>query len=200
MAALYRESDVLLKLSRVEGLGLAPLEGFHSGLPCVVTPYTGSEAYARHGENAMVVGFDDVPGTAATLDALARRRSLLAELGEGALATAAEWPSVEQATAELHGALDGDPRRGAARVRRAAAPPDARAGHRDRPRTHRSAARRAREALTEAEALVRELSASRDECGEMLEAKTAELARIRASAPYRLGSAVRRAARRVTGR
>ncbi len=29
MAALYRESDVLLKLSRVEGLGLAPVEGFH---------------------------------------------------------------------------------------------------------------------------------------------------------------------------
>src|SRR4051812_25428739 len=40
MAALYRDHDVLLKLSRVEGLGLAPVEGFHSGLPCVVTPYT----------------------------------------------------------------------------------------------------------------------------------------------------------------
>ena len=48
MAALYRDSDVLLKLSRVEGLGLAPVEGFHSGLPCVVTPYTGHEEYARH--------------------------------------------------------------------------------------------------------------------------------------------------------
>ena len=31
MAALYRESDVLVKLSRVEGLGLAPVEGFHCG-------------------------------------------------------------------------------------------------------------------------------------------------------------------------
>ena len=71
MAALYRESDVLVKLSRVEGLGLAPVEGFHCGLPCVVTPFTGHEEYARHGENAIVTGFDDLPGTAGWLDLLA---------------------------------------------------------------------------------------------------------------------------------
>ena len=38
MAALYAEHDVLLKLSRFEGLGLPVLEAFHVGRPCVVTP------------------------------------------------------------------------------------------------------------------------------------------------------------------
>ena len=80
MAALYRDSDVLVKLSRVEGLGLAPIEGFHGGLPCVVTPFTGHDEYAHHRENAMVVGFDDPAGTAATLDELARDRDLLERL------------------------------------------------------------------------------------------------------------------------
>ena len=77
MAELYSESDVLLKLSRVEGLGLSPVEGFHCGLPCVVAPFTGHQEYVRHGENGIVVGFDDVEGTAGWLDVLARDRELL---------------------------------------------------------------------------------------------------------------------------
>jgi len=200
MAALYRESDVLLKLSRVEGLGLAPVEGFHSGLPCVVTPFTGSEAYARDGENAMIVGFDDAPGTAATLDALARRRALLAELGEGALATAAEWPSVEEATAELHSALEQT-------LAEEEPAPDARLLRRTlelgteigRGRTDRLRSA-TEEALTDAQAQVRDLFASRDGCLEALEATRAELVQAKVSAQYRLRSAVKRATRRVTGR
>jgi glycosyltransferase involved in cell wall biosynthesis len=42
MAALYAEHDVLLKLPRFEGLSLPPLEAFHVGLPCVLTPFTGA--------------------------------------------------------------------------------------------------------------------------------------------------------------
>jgi hypothetical protein len=95
MASLYAEHDVLLKLSRFEGSGLPPLEAFHCGLPCVVTPYTGGEDYVSHGVNALVAGFDDEPGTTAALDLLASDPSLLARLGEGALATAARWPDRE---------------------------------------------------------------------------------------------------------
>ena len=105
MAALYAEHDVLLKLPRFEGLGLPPLEAFHVGVPCVVTPFTGSEDYVEHGVNALVVGFDDEPGTAAALDRLARDPALRARLREGALATAARWPDHETASAAFATAL-----------------------------------------------------------------------------------------------
>ena len=105
MAALYAEHDVLLKLSRVESVGMPPLEAFHMGVPCVLTPYTGHEQYARHGENCLIAGFDDEPGTTALLDLLARDRELLGRLSEGALATAAGWPSREDSGAAFADAL-----------------------------------------------------------------------------------------------
>jgi glycosyltransferase involved in cell wall biosynthesis len=92
MAELYREHDVLLKPPRFEGLSLPPLEAFHVGLPCVLTPFTGSEDFACHGVNALVVGFDDVPGTSSALDLLARDEALRARLRDGALRTAERWP------------------------------------------------------------------------------------------------------------
>ena len=52
------------------------------------------------------------------------------------------------------------------------------------------------QALTSAEALVRELSESRDECAERLDDAKAELARIKATPAYRLGRAAKRLARR----
>jgi hypothetical protein len=105
MAALYTEHDVLLKLSRFEGLGLPPLEAFHAGTPCVLTPFTGSEDYAEHGVNSLVVGFDDLPGTSAALDLLARDDALLARLSDGARATAARWPDRDAASDAFVAAL-----------------------------------------------------------------------------------------------
>ena len=46
------ESDVVLKLSRVEGMYGPPLEGFHWGATCVTTPVTGHDEYVEHGWNA----------------------------------------------------------------------------------------------------------------------------------------------------
>lgn len=96
MADLYVRTDVLLKLSRVEGMFGPPLEAFHRGATCVVTPVTGHEEYVEHGENGLLVGWDDPQGTAATLDLLARDRALLHRLRHGALQTARAWPSWEQ--------------------------------------------------------------------------------------------------------
>jgi glycosyltransferase involved in cell wall biosynthesis len=107
MAAEYARHDVLLKLSRVEALALAPLEAFHVGVPAVVAAYTGNEEYMRHGVNGLVVSHDDLPGTAGALDALARDRALLGTLSHGALATARDWPSAEQAAGEFAAALEG---------------------------------------------------------------------------------------------
>jgi glycosyltransferase involved in cell wall biosynthesis len=97
MARLYREHDVVLKLSRVEGMFGPPLEGFHCGATCVVTPVTGHDEYVRHGHNGLVVDWDDTRGTARALDLLARDRALLHLLRTNALATARAWPSWEQA-------------------------------------------------------------------------------------------------------
>jgi hypothetical protein len=48
-------------------------------------------------------------------------------------------------------------------------------------------------ALTSAERLVRELSASRDDCAAMLDDARAELARIKGSRAYRIARAAKRA-------
>ncbi len=53
MAQLYARSDVVLKLSRVEGMFGPPLEGFHCGATCVVTAVTGHEEYVEHGVNGL---------------------------------------------------------------------------------------------------------------------------------------------------
>jgi glycosyltransferase involved in cell wall biosynthesis len=105
MAALYAGHDVVLKLSRVEGMFGPPLEGMHMGATCVVTPVTGHEEYVEHGVNGLVVGWDDRRGTARALDLLARDRERLAELRAGALATARAWPSWEQAGQRMAEAL-----------------------------------------------------------------------------------------------
>ncbi len=105
MAALYARSDVVLKLSRVEGMFGPPLEGMHCGATCVVTAVTGAEEYVEHGRNGLVVDWDDPRGTSRALDLLARDRALLHSLRLGALATARSWPSWEQAGTMMAAAL-----------------------------------------------------------------------------------------------
>lgn len=105
MAELYAEHDVLLKLSRHEGLSLPCLEAMHVGRPCVVTPFGGHRDFLRHGVNGLLVGYDDVAGTARQLDRLAGDPGLLERLGAGALEMAATWPSPEDSTAQLTAAM-----------------------------------------------------------------------------------------------
>jgi glycosyltransferase involved in cell wall biosynthesis len=98
MAALFGDSHVLLKLPRAEGMYGPPLEAFHMGATVVTTAVTGHDEYVRHGENGLVVGWDDVPGTARALDLLARDRRRLHELRCGALRTARAWPDWRQSS------------------------------------------------------------------------------------------------------
>lgn len=98
MAAQYEQSDVVLKLSRVEGMFGPPLEGFHKGATCVVTPVTGHDEYVSHGWNGIIVDWDDARGTARWLDILSRDRRLLHRLRVNALKTAQAWPSWDQST------------------------------------------------------------------------------------------------------
>ena len=105
MREQYARHDVLLKLSRVEGLPLPLVEACHVGVPCVVTPFTGHDEVIRHGENGLVVGFDDRDGAAAALDLLARDRSLLQRLSAGAVESMSGWPSADEAAATFATAL-----------------------------------------------------------------------------------------------
>lgn len=105
MADLYRETDVVLKLSGVEGVSGPPLEGFHAGATCVVTQVTGHEEYVEHGFNGLVTDWDDLRATARQLDLLARDRELLHFLRTNALETARAWPSWDQASQFMAAAL-----------------------------------------------------------------------------------------------
>lgn len=105
MAELYAEHDVLVKFSRFEGLPLPPLEAFHAGVPCIVTPFTGHADYVEHGGNGLIVGFDDPGAATEALDLLARDRALLARLSHGALATAQAWPGAAESSGLLADAL-----------------------------------------------------------------------------------------------
>jgi glycosyltransferase involved in cell wall biosynthesis len=98
MAEEYRKCDVLLKLSRVEGMFGPPLEAFHCGATAVVAPVTGAEEYIRSGENSIVVPWDDVVGTAKVLDRLALDREELTRLKAGAVETANSWPDWNMST------------------------------------------------------------------------------------------------------
>jgi glycosyltransferase involved in cell wall biosynthesis len=98
IAELFARSHVMVKLSRAEGMYGPPLEAFHMGATVVTTAVTGHDEYVRHGENGLVVGWDDVHGTARALDLLTRDRRLLHELRSGALRTAQAWPDWRQSS------------------------------------------------------------------------------------------------------
>jgi glycosyltransferase involved in cell wall biosynthesis len=172
MADLYSSHHVLLKLSRVEGVALPPIEAMHCGTPCVVTPHSGYDEYVEHGVNGLVVGFDDRTATTDTLDRLARDRGLLARLSDGAVRTAAAWPSAEESSAQMAEAL----------TELAAAPPPP--------------VEPAMRALHERQRLAIELG--RGQLGELTwyerehERVSTELEDIKGERAYRMASAVRR--------
>ena len=105
MADLYERTHVVLKLSTVEGMFGPPLEGFHKGATCVVTPVTGHEEYVEHGFNGLLTDWDDLRGTARQLDLLAHDRELLHFLRTNALETARAWPDWRQSSQFMEAAL-----------------------------------------------------------------------------------------------
>lgn len=105
LAERYRWADVIVKLSRVEGMFGPPLEAFHLGTTCVVWPVTGHDEYIRHAENGVVTDWDDISGTARWIDLLARDRELLDRFKRAALQTAQQWPSWREAAGRMNAAL-----------------------------------------------------------------------------------------------
>ena len=100
----------MLKLSSVEGMFGPPLEGFHRGATCVVTPVTGHEEYVEHGWNGLLTDWDDLRGTARQLDLLARDRELLHFLRTTRSRPRARGPRGSSRASSWPAALLDDPR------------------------------------------------------------------------------------------
>lgn len=103
MAMIYRSCDVLVKLSRVEGMYGPPLEMFHCGGTVVTYDVTGFEEYVVDGVNGLVVPMDDEAGVVDAIRRLAADPRLLARLKHGAQLTAAKWIDWRASSREFAG-------------------------------------------------------------------------------------------------
>lgn len=98
---IYRSCDVLLKLSKVEGMFGPPLEMFHCGGTAITYDVTGSEEYLVSGKNSLVLPMNDEEAVADAVRALKTKPDLLQDLRAGAVATAAAWPDWATSSAEF---------------------------------------------------------------------------------------------------
>lgn len=98
---IYRSCDILVKLSTVEGMFGPPLEMFHCGGTAVVFEVTGHDEYIFDGLNAQVVGRNNLDGVVQSIRELLVNPDRLQQLKQGALQTAAQWPSWYQSSAQF---------------------------------------------------------------------------------------------------
>ena len=105
MAHMYRTHHVQVKASLAEGMFGPPLEGFHCGLPAIVTPVTGAEEYIENERNALVVMWDDTHGIGRAIDRLASDSHLWKSLQDGARSTARGWPDWDSQSELFESAL-----------------------------------------------------------------------------------------------
>jgi hypothetical protein len=95
MYDVYRQVDVLVKMSRVEGMFGPPLEAFHAGSTAIVSKVTGYDEYISHEINSLVVEVDDFAQMRSYVETLRDNRNLLDALKTNARVTAEKWPSKE---------------------------------------------------------------------------------------------------------
>lgn len=106
VAEVLRQSDVMLKLSTVEGMYGPPLEMFSQGGTAITTPVSGCDEYVVHGQNALLAPSSDATAAARYLKHLSDNPEFLQSLREGALATAAAWPDWKASTDQFATALE----------------------------------------------------------------------------------------------
>jgi O-antigen biosynthesis protein len=105
MPKIYRETDVLLKMSKVEGMFMPPLEAFHCGATAVCSWVTGCDEYLKHAWNSFVAIPEDYDSIRRYLNLINKDRQLLNVLRCNALATAKSWPSWEESARCMAAAL-----------------------------------------------------------------------------------------------
>ena len=101
MYEVYKQHDVLIKMSRVEALALPPIEAFHAGCTAVISKVTGSEEYVKDGFNSLHVEVDDFAAMREKIELIQNDNELLLTLKKGAIKTAAEWPDIHTTASEF---------------------------------------------------------------------------------------------------
>lgn len=99
---IYRSCDVLVKLSRVEGMFGPPLEMMHCGGTSVIWDVTGHEDYLVHDHNGLVTPTGDYESVIAAINRLAVDPELVRRLSTAGLHTAAAWPGWPDSSARFH--------------------------------------------------------------------------------------------------
>ena len=102
MPAMYRNADVLVLPSLVEGSALVVLEAMASGLPVIVTPNVGADA-VRDGVEGFVVPIRSPEAVACRLEELASDDSLRVAMGKAARTAAlgCHWDNFHNAVRPL---------------------------------------------------------------------------------------------------
>jgi glycosyltransferase involved in cell wall biosynthesis len=104
LAQQYCRNDVLLSASWYESFPLFPIEGMACGL-AVITTAPGTEEYAAHGQNAMIVEPRNPASVASAIVELAGSPALRKRLGDAGIATAQQFnwdASVSRLESILH--------------------------------------------------------------------------------------------------
>jgi glycosyltransferase involved in cell wall biosynthesis len=97
MPSVYRNCDILLKMSEVESFGLPNLEMMACGGAIITTAFTGHEEYAVDGENSFVVEIGDIRTARERLQELIDSVDLRKKFGENGIKTAAvrDWNTLK---------------------------------------------------------------------------------------------------------
>jgi len=104
-AEIYRSCDVLVKLSRVEGMFGPPLEMFHCGGTAITYNVTGHEEYMIDTKNSFVLDMEDEAGVVERINMLKDDPELLLALKKEAIKTAEKWPDWHQSALEFEETL-----------------------------------------------------------------------------------------------
>lgn len=91
MKHIYSQCDILLKLSKIEGFGLPPLEMMACGGACVVSDVNGHHEYVIDGYNALVVEPENIPAAREAVKKLIEDPELRIKLSAHGIETAKKW-------------------------------------------------------------------------------------------------------------
>lgn len=103
---IYNSCDVLVKLSKVEGMFGPPLEMFHCGGTAITYNVSGFDEYMKHNYNALIADMDDEEKVLGYINFLKDHPEELERLKQNALVTAHEWPNWEKASRGFEQAIE----------------------------------------------------------------------------------------------